>query len=249
MADHPSVSFVVPAHDEEQLLGRTLSAIAEAASQLGHPSEVIVVDDASTDGTAEVARAHHAHVVSIRCRHIAAARNVGAKAARGDMLVFVDADTVVNLDVMLAAIAAMRAGAVGGGCGIRFDGQIPRYARVLTASVLPLYRAARLATGCFLFCTREAFDVVDGFDETLFAAEEAAMSRALGRIGRFVILRQCVMTSGRKLRTHRPGEILGFLLRLALTGRKAVSRREGLHLWYGARRRDREPLDSRSAGG
>ena len=234
------MSFIVPAHDEEQLLGRTLSAITDTVRRLEDSAEVIVVDDASSDDTAGIARAHHAHVVSVRFRHIAAARNSGARVACGDMLVFVDADTVVNVDVVRAAIAAMRAGAVGGGCGIRFDGRIPLYARILTAGALPLYRMARMAAGCFLFCTRVAFDAVGGFDEALFAAEEAVMSRALGRMGRFVILRQYVITSGRKLRTHGPRDIFAFLLRLALKGRKAVRRRDGLHLWYGTRRRDRD---------
>ena len=48
-----SVSFVIPAYNEERLLGRTLSAIDQAARALGEPVEVIVVDDASTDRTAE----------------------------------------------------------------------------------------------------------------------------------------------------------------------------------------------------
>jgi glycosyltransferase involved in cell wall biosynthesis len=234
------VSFIIPAHDEEQLLARTLSAIAAVGRSLEEPLEVIVVDDASTDGTAAIGSAHKARVVSVHCRHISAARNAGARVANGEMLLFVDADTVVNTAVVRAAIAAMRAGAVGGGSAFRFDGRVPLYARVLTAIALLVYRAAGLAGGCFLFCTRTAFDAVGGFDETVYAAEEAVMSRALGRQGRFVILRESVVTSGRKLRTHRSREILGFLLRLALKGRNVVHRRDGLDLWYGERREDRD---------
>ena len=77
-----------------------------------------------------------------------------------------------------------------------------------------------------------------GFDETLFGAEEAAMSRALRRQGRFVILRESVTTSGRKLRAHSGREVLGVLLRLALAGPKAVRRRDSLDIWYGERRAD-----------
>ena len=135
----------------------------------------------------------------------------------------------------------MRGGAVGGGCAVRFDGRLPLYGRVLAAVVVPLYRAIRLASPCFLFCTREAFGIAGGFDEKLFAAEEIAMSQALRRQGRFVILREYVTTSGRKLRTHSGREFLGALLRLALAGRKSVHRREGLDLWYGERRPDPDP--------
>jgi hypothetical protein len=79
---------------------------------------------------------------------------------------------------------------------------------------------------------------VGGFDETLFATEEIALSRALKRQGRFVILRVPVVTSGRKLRSHSAGEILG-LFGVALRGGRASLRtRRHLGLWYGRRRDD-----------
>jgi glycosyltransferase involved in cell wall biosynthesis len=236
-----SVSFVIPAYNEERLLGRTLSAIDQAARALGEPVEVIVVDDASTDRTAEIARAHGASVVSVTCRQIAATRNAGAREANGEIFVFVDADTVVTEAAVTAAVAAMRGGAVGGGCAFRFDGRVPPYGRVLAAAAVPLYRAFGLASGCFLFCTREAFRAVGGFDETLFGAEEAAMSRALRRQGRFVILRESVTTSGRKLRAYSGREALGILLRLVLAGPKGVRRPDSLDIWYGERRADPDP--------
>ncbi|MCL4694185.1 MAG: glycosyltransferase [Candidatus Hydrogenedentes bacterium] len=232
------ISFIIPAHNEEQLLGRTLDAIEAAARALGEPYEIVVVDDASTDRTAAIAEEHGARVIRVVHRQIAATRNAGARAANGDMLIFVDADTVVNEAVVRAAVDAMRGGAVGGGCTVRFDGPLPLYGRIMAAIVIPLYRAARLAAGCFVFCTREAFDAVGGFDERLYAAEEAVISRALRRHGRFVVLREPVTTSGRKLRAHSAREILGLLVRLAASGPKAIQRREGLDVWYGERRED-----------
>jgi hypothetical protein len=95
-----------------------------------------------------------------------------------------------------------------------------------------------LASGCFLFCSRAAFRAAGGFDERLFGAEEAALSRALRRHGRFVVLRETVTTSGRKLRAHSAREVLGLLARLALSGPKALQQRQGLELWYGERRTD-----------
>jgi glycosyltransferase involved in cell wall biosynthesis len=232
------VSFIVPAYNEERLLGSTLAAIVQSSVAVGEATEVIVVDDASTDRTAAIAQLHGARVVSVNCRHIAAARNAGARQARGQWLVFVDADTIVTEEVVRAAVGALRNGAVGGGSDVRFEGRLPLYGRVLIALILPVYRALQLAAGCFLFCTRDAFAAVGGFDETLFAAEEALLSRALRRQGRFVLLREPVVTSGRKLRAHTGREILGGLLRLAVGGPRAFRQRDGLEIWYGERRRD-----------
>jgi glycosyltransferase involved in cell wall biosynthesis len=232
------ISFIIPAYNEESLLGGTLRAVDAAARATGEPFEVIVVDDGSTDRTAEIARAHGARVVVVRHRQIAATRNAGARAAAGGMLVFVDADTRVTPSAVRGAVRAMREGAVGGGCAFRFDGRVPLYGRAMAAVGCPLYRALGLASGCFLFCTRAAFDAVGGFDEALFGGEEASMSRRLGRQGRFVVLRETVITSGRKLRAHSAREVLGLLVRLALAGPGAVRQREGLELWYGERRAD-----------
>ena len=239
-----SVSFIIPAYNEAQLLGGTLRAIEQAARALRLSFETIVVDDASVDRTAEVARAHGARVVPVSYRQIAATRNAGAREATGGWLVFVDADTIIDEVVLREAIAALHAGAVGGGCDVRFDGCVPRYGRVLIGLLLPIYRALGLAAGCFLFCTRHSFEAAGGFDEQLFAAEEAVLSRALRRLGRFVLLRASVVTSGRKLRAHSAREVLGTLLRLAFAGPKAMRRREGLGLWYGQRRADPGTRDS-----
>jgi glycosyltransferase involved in cell wall biosynthesis len=234
------ITFVIPAYNEELLLGRTLGALNDAACALREPFEVLVVDDASTDRTAAIAREYGSLVVLVNERQIAATRNAGARIAKGELLIFVDADTIVTQAVVHAAIEAIRAGAVGGGCGFRFDGRLPSYGRVLEAVAAPIYRTLGLASGCFLFCTRDAFQAVGGFDERLFGAEEAAISRALQRLGRFVILREYVVTSGRKLRTHSAREVLGLLTRLVFFRSKTIRQRKGLEIFYGERRTDTE---------
>ena len=92
------VSFIVPAHNEAQIIQATVAALHESARGVGDPYEILVVDDASTDGTADLARRAGATVVPATLRHIAAARNVGGRAAKGDELLFVDADTWVPGD-------------------------------------------------------------------------------------------------------------------------------------------------------
>jgi glycosyltransferase involved in cell wall biosynthesis len=232
------ISFIIPAYNEERLLGATLDALHGAGRAVGEPYELVVVDDASTDGTALVAQRHGARLVNVAHRQIAATRNSGAREANGALFIFVDADTIVNESVVRSAVESMRDGAVGGGAAVEFDGAVPLYARLLLPVLVRVFRTADLAAGCFLFCTRSAFVAVDGFDETFFGAEELVMSRALKRHGRFVVLRQAVTTSGRKLRTHSVREMLMVIGRLALRGPKAIKQRQGMDLWYAERRED-----------
>jgi glycosyltransferase involved in cell wall biosynthesis len=232
------ISFVVPAYNEERLLGATLLALHAAGRALGEAYEVVVADDGSTDATARVARQHGAAVISVAHRQIAATRNAGARVAQGEWLVFVDADTIVDEAVVRATVQALRSGAAGGGAAVAFDGEVPFYARLLLPLLVWSFRSARLAAGCYLFCTRAAFDAVGGFDERFFGAEELVISRALKRQGRFVVLRQAVITSGRKLRTYSGLEVLRLIFGLALRGPKAIQQRQGMELWYGPRRDD-----------
>lgn len=238
------ISFIVPAHNEEQLLPATLTAIHDAARKVGGDYEILVIDDASTDRTPEVAIASGARLIKVNHRQIAATRNSGAAVARGELLIFVDADTVISQSLLRSALAAVKRGAVGGGAEVEYDGEVPFYARVLLPVVVVLYcRVARLAGGCFFFCTRTAFDSAGGFDEHLYASEEVALSRALKREGEFVILRQPVTTSGRKFRTYSGFRVLATLGRLFVKGPKAVRSRKDLDLWY----RDRESEEGNCA--
>jgi glycosyltransferase involved in cell wall biosynthesis len=232
------VSFIIPAWNEASVLPATLAAVNAVTQRLAVPCEVIVADDASTDRTAEVARAGGARVVSVNHRQIAAARNAGAKAARGDLFFFVDADMLIAEDVVRAAIESVRRGVVGGGCVSRFDGRVPLYARVLQVLMVRFARITGIAGGCFFFCTREAFRAAGGFDRRLYAAEEVALSVALRRLGRFVVLPQFVTTSGRKVRTYSSRELFASLLRFLFRGRKSLRDRRGLDIWYGDRRPD-----------
>lgn len=232
------ISFIVPAYNEERLLASTLQAINAVAQALDEPCEVIVVDDGSTDRTADIAREHGAQVVPVSHRQIAATRNAGARAARGDVFIFVDADTLVHETLVRLALQALRRGAVGGGTVVRFDGAMPLYARLMVPPVVKLLQLSRMAAGCFLFCKRTAFEAVGGFDESFYAAEELALSRALKRQGKFVILREPVLSSGRKLRTHSAREMFALFGHLFRGGLGAVKQRRGFELWYAQRRKD-----------
>jgi glycosyltransferase involved in cell wall biosynthesis len=205
---------------------------------LDDPYEVIVVDDASTDGTVAAARAGGARVLSVDFRQISRVRNAGAAAASGDILIFVDADTTVNATTVSASVSALRQGAAGGGADVHFDGRIPFWGRLLLPAIRVSMRIGRFASGCYIYCARAAFEQAGGFDEGYYAAEEIIFSRALQRCGRVVILREPVVTSGRKLRTHSIRDLLRLCAATAGRGTAAVRSRDALELWYGARRDD-----------
>ena len=233
------LSFVVPAHDEEASIAATLHAIRAAAASAQVPFELIVVDDTSSDRTAERAAAEGAQVLRIERRQIAAARNAGARAARGDTFVFVDADTLIGADVVRGLLRAIGAGAIGGGAAVRFDAPTPRWLDAVLPASIWVARQLRITGGCFLFCRRDAFEAVGGFDEALFAAEEIRLCRVLRARGDFVILREAVLTSGRKLRTYSGRELLGAALRVGLAGSAGLRDRSRLGIWYDPRRPDR----------
>lgn len=232
------ISFIVPAYNEELLIGRSVSSIHAAARECGIDYELIVVDDASTDRTADIARELGARIVRVEKRQIAAVRNAGANEARGDLLVFIDADTWIEAPVVRDILTAVEAGAIGGGCLFRFDGHLPLWARLTYPIGIGLFRLFQVVGGCCLFCTREALETIGGFSEQHFAAEELIFRNALRRTGKFVIPCATCVTSGRKLRTYSGFEIVWTLLSISLGGAKSYRSRERLDVWYGDRRPD-----------
>jgi glycosyltransferase involved in cell wall biosynthesis len=231
------LSFIVPAYNEEHELPRALASIREAAEMAGQPFEIIVVDDASTDATAAIAKAAGAAVVPVRFRQIAAVRNAGARAARGDILFFVDADTSISSSHLTGALIALKTGCAGGGARVIPEAPVPFWGRVFVRVFSAFYfTLSNLGAGAFLFTTRENFGAIGGFDEQLFAGEEIFFTRALKKMGRFKLLPEPVITSGRKLRMHSAAFILKRSFSLLVGGRRGIQSREKLDLWYDGKR-------------
>jgi glycosyltransferase involved in cell wall biosynthesis len=229
------LSIVIPAYNEEGLLGGCLGSVREAASACGVRPEVVVCDNDSTDSTGRIAREHGAKVVFEPVRLISRSRNAGASAATGDWLLFIDADSRLSPAVLSAMLEAARGGrCCGGGCLIAFD-RYPAWGALLVHSWNLLSRTLQLAAGSFLFCRAEAFREVGGFPSDLAAGEELFLSRALRKWGKAHGLDFAILTgvrhvsSGRKFYLYDFQELLPVGWALARSPGKAM-RDRGLHI-------------------
>jgi glycosyltransferase involved in cell wall biosynthesis len=230
------ISFIVPAHNEEFEISSTLAAIRAAGSSATRQYEIIVVDDSSTDVTPEIAAQASAKVIRINRRQIAAARNAGARVAQGEYLFFVDADTRINRAHVTEAIAAMDAGYAGGSARVAMDGFVPIWGRMLLRGFSSVYFGLNLGAGAFLFTTRGNFEAIGGFDEQYFVGEEVFFSLALKRLGRFKVLREPIVTSGRKLRMYPARQFLRDFFGVVVAGPRGARSRTKLRLWYNGKR-------------
>jgi len=206
-------SIVVPAWNEAAFIGTSLVRIRLAMEGVeGHVGDLIVVDNNSSDATAEIAREEGATVVFEPVNRIARARNAGAREASGDALVFVDADSWCSSELLRAALDRIAGGrVVGGGSTIAPDRPITGAARRGLDFWNRIGTTMKLAAGCFVYCRRDAFEAVGGFSEKVYAGEEIYLSRALKRWARrnggltFEIIEEApVTTSVRKLDWYSP---------------------------------------------
>ena len=200
----PRFSVVVPAHNEAAVLGRTLHSLQ--AQDFAGWVEVVVVDNGSTDGTADLARAAGVRVVEEPRLGVCAARQRGTDVARGQIVVSTDADTVHPSDWLSRIDAAFRDDprlvAVAGPC--RYE-DAPGWAAVLPRIGFAAVAAAHALTGRvgYLTATNVAFrrEGFAGYDTSLTqGGDEVDLLRRLRRQGRVTWDRgNPVCTSSRRL--------------------------------------------------
>jgi glycosyltransferase involved in cell wall biosynthesis len=181
----PTVSVVVPAYNEELLLPKTLERITTALSAVGWPSEIIVVDNDSRDRTRAVAESFGARVCQEQEHNIAAVRNTGARNAAGDLLVFIDADTLVPETLFTAITAVMEdARCFGGAVAVGYDEFQRRWMRAYLAGWKFWGKVFNMAQGAAQFCRRSVFQELGGYDPTIFVGEDIELYWRLARYAR-----------------------------------------------------------------
>jgi mycofactocin system glycosyltransferase len=207
----PSVSIVIPVKDREGELQRCLDSIA----RVDYPQElvqVIVVDDGSSDDSARVARESGALVIPSggTGRGPAAARNVGARAARGEILAFIDSDCTASpewLAELLPAFTDAAVAAVGGLVdGMCTASVVDRYEAVMSS--LTLGSRERFGSGgddtfylpsCNLLVRRAPFLEVGGFADAMHVGEDVDLTWRLRDQGRTI----AYLPAGRICHEHR----------------------------------------------
>lgn len=181
----PAISLVIPAYNEAPLLPRLLDSVAAARARFSggrDAIEVIVADNSSTDSTAAIARSRGCLVATITTRMIGAVRNGGAALATSPIICFCDADMQIHPDTFNSLDAAMQdTRVVGGATGITME----RWSAGIGVSMgmlLPLAWVTRMDTGV-VFCRRNDFLTVDGYDESRHFAEDVDFLWKLTKLG------------------------------------------------------------------
>ena len=176
------VSVVIPAHNEQNYVGRCIDSIKQAAEHFGGNVEMIVVCNRCTDRTAEIAEKLGARVIFNEDRCIAKVRNTGINAARGKMVMTIDCDNRMTVGTIREAWRMLKSGRyIGGGAPIRFE----RYSLALWLNDL-MCRVAFGLTGlyCGIFwAERSTFEAIGGFvDKRAF--EDAETAKKLRKFGK-----------------------------------------------------------------
>jgi glycosyltransferase involved in cell wall biosynthesis len=239
------LSIVIPAFNESRLIEQTLRSVFTSISanrQAGCTSEIIVVDNNSTDNTAEIARQAGARVVFEPVNQIGRARNAGAAHATGEWLLFLDADSLLSPG-LLADILQMIASGRYVGCGstLRMDG-LPWWAALTLQFWTSVSVLCRWAAGALVVCRRDAFQEVGGFDQELYALDEIRLSKHLKQWGRqrglsFTILTGYPLeTSSRKVSLYSSREIAAQIFRIFFLPKKTLQDKKHLSVWYDGRR-------------
>lgn len=219
MRGRPPLSIVVPVLNEAAGIRATLDALRPLR---GRGIEVIVVDGGSTDGT-QAACAGRVDDVITAPRGRAAQMNAGAAAARGSVLLFLHADTLLPADADERVLDGLRAsGRRWGRFDVVIDGR-SRWLRMVSWSMNRRSRLSGIATGDqAIFVTREAFEAAGGFPEQPLM-EDIELSARLRRRGRPLSLRDRVHTSGRRWEQRGVWRTIVLMWRLRLLYRLGVS--------------------------
>jgi len=185
----PGISVVIPAHNEQDYIAEALRCMWE---QTRPPAEIVVACDACTDHTADVARAWGARAVQIDARSASRARNAGAAAATGDVLLIQDADTVASPNYCEEVERAVNAGFTFGAAKLVTETNHP--ISLMRVGIINVYSTiCGLFVGAGLWVKRAAFEQVGGYDTSLSWGEDVEITERLSEIGSPKMIREATL--------------------------------------------------------
>src|SRR5436190_4067901 len=176
------ISVIIPAHNEEAYLGHTL----EALRCQSHPAyEIIVVTNGCTDRTAEIASGRCDQLITLSQRGLGAARNRGARRARGELLVFLDADTLLEPDALEIIARTFNHGAAAGTLKGRPDSDRLPYRLIYFLKNFIHGALLHHGSSGVILCWKKQFARLGGFDERLEVRENSDLINRLERFGAY----------------------------------------------------------------
>lgn len=199
------ISVIVPAHNEEQFIGKCLKSIQAASRRCNNPVEVVVCLNRCTDNTESIARSFDVHITFVEEPNVAKVRNQAVKVSSGDVVIAIDADSTMSENLIQEVLNKMDSGRYVGGGILTIVDRINPLTIILGALViLPSFLTMRFSGGMFWF-SRQAFDEVGGFDEDYLTGEDLQLRLSLGKLAKHqrkkygVITKARIRTSARKL--------------------------------------------------
>ena len=192
-----AIGVVIPVLNERQ----RVESLLEKAEEW-HIGEVIFVDGGSTDGTQDILDALGAHWIASR-QGRALQMNEAARRVRGDILVFLHADTDIGGDAfkIISALFERYPDVVGGRFDVRLSGNGVVF-RLIEFMINFRSRLTQISTGDqAMFVRRDVFESLGGFPEQPIL-EDIEFSRRLKRAGHVICLRNKVVTSSRRWEQH-----------------------------------------------
>ncbi len=178
------VSVVIPAYNEEAFLPKTLDALSTALNATPD-AEIIVVDNESTDTTRAIALQNGARIVKEAEHNIGKVRNTGAEAAKGDVFVFVDADTIVRSGTFEKIIEAMSNDrCFGGSVKVEYETASRGWVRFFMRSWTFWARFTKMRQGALQFCRRDVFRELGGYDKTIYVGEDIEFHWRLDKLAK-----------------------------------------------------------------
>jgi len=235
----PAISLIIPAYNEEKLIYRTLFSVSKAVRQFeldtDQTVEVIVVDNASTDRTVEIARRFDVTIIREERHIISAVRNAGAKAANSEILCFLDADNEVSENIFTLVYEAMQSGNyIGGGTKMILDQPGIIFKGIALGSQIMSYITGISAV--LIYTKKETFEKLGGFDESYYAGEDLKFIFRLKKEGKRAnkhfknIYDGFVVTSARKFNVMTFADMMLFA-RLLLNS-KLMTQKDLCATWY-----------------
>jgi len=175
----PKISVIIPAYNEEKFIKRAIDSVKRQS----YPNyEIIVVADGCADKTAEIARKYVIKVFEIKQRGAGLSKNLGAKHAKGKILVFFDADSIMSKNLLEDIHQAIKRSYVGGVC--RTFGDDEELKTRIYWWLGHLYNHIYLLPHALIFCRKDMFRKVGGYDERLKIAEDSILLRKLMKKGK-----------------------------------------------------------------